>query len=460
MDYFDIEKYDRAVDRMIRSDYPIPDEFDGRVESTIRNLKAPRRMMRYMAAAAAALLLIVFVTLNLVPSVAAYASGIPGLDAVVDWLVINKGEENALKHGYPCLGPVTVEKNGFIIRLEDIFIDDESIRLSAKLKVRSENSRSSPVSFLVTSNDFDLTASISESPANSEIAAQKVEIYFRDENILAGFLENNPGYLSFRALISEDNGTQFFIDDIRVPLEKEKILLSRRYELSETLDLKYGTIYFKHLKVSPTRMVVEAFHAPREDYTIQSFLYIYLKDSEGNIYEPSGATGVKKAEEQDSKPMSRPNLGDNWTHCYYFVPSIYFEEKMPEKLYFCFEGLEVGSLKNTSSKLSTDGIHPRTVWYLDNEVTIEDFAQYDNTLMVTVEMPDNYSMPPDSVFVNNRRCSVTAHEAKDTDTESGRRYVLFIDLFINGVPEKESYEIDFCGYHIDASGEVELVLKP
>ena len=93
-------------------------------------------------------------------------------------------------------------------------------------------------------------------------------------------------------------------------------------------------------------------------------------------------------------------------------------------------------------------------------MTIEDFAQYDNTLMVTVEMPDNYSMPPDSVFVNNRRCSVTAHEAKDTDTESGRRYVLFIDLFINGVPEKESYEIDFCGYHIDASGEVELVLKP
>ena len=183
-------------------------------------------------------------------------------------------------------------------------------------------------------------------------------------------------------------------------------------------------------------MVVEAFHAPREDYTIERFLNIYLKDSEGNIYEPSGATGVKKAEEPDTKPMSKPNLGDNWTHCYYFVPSVYFEEKMPEKLYFCFEGLEVGSLKNTSSKLGADGIYPRTVWYLDNEVTIEDFAQYDNTLMVTVKMPDNGSMPPDSVFVNNRRCSVTAHEVKDTDTESGRRYVLSIDLSY-GVPKRK-----------------------
>lgn len=481
MNDFNIEKYDKAVENMIKSDYSIPEDFDRRVKMTVNNLRPGSRILKYPIIAAS-LLIIVFLTINLIPSVATYASYIPGLNVVIDWLVIDKGEKNALEKGYPVIGPVMVQKEGYALQLEDIFIDDVCIRLSAKLTgknpskskksgqteirettavtsgeavTKPEEEQYAEISFSLRSNGFNhILTAFSCGSENAEVIAQEIRMYFDDKNTLADFLDSKPEHLSFDAVIYKDGNVDCEIKNILVPIDREKILLSRHYNLSETVDFKHADVSFRHFQVSPIRMTVEMHFSPKDSFYIQGWANKWLKDSLGNIYESSGESGWAK----DGTPPSKMDV----MYCY-FIPSFYFEHEMPEKLYFCYDGYRIGSLEGTAFTLDINDEYPKSVKFLGEDITIENLIYHDdNTLEITMKLPaldvmsNTDVISPDIIFVDSSLRSVDMHIV-DIKEENSKRYT----LYIKDLSKKDSYKIDLwgAGYYIDKSGEIEIVSK-
>lgn len=129
----DFNEYDRIMSNLKKKDFPIPEELDFRINKKIQELRRNNFSLKHILAVSAAVLIVIITSINVFPSLAVYASEIPGIGGLIEWLVIDKGILVAKDNGYKDLGPIVVEKDGYTIRLENIFFDDSRIRLSAVL---------------------------------------------------------------------------------------------------------------------------------------------------------------------------------------------------------------------------------------------------------------------------------------------------------------------------------------
>ena len=134
----DFNEYDRIMSNLKKKDFPIPEELDFRINKKIQELRRNNFSLKHILAVSAAVLIVIITSINVFPSLAVYASEIPGIGGLIEWLVIDKGILVAKDNGYKDLGPIVVEKDGYTIRLENIFFDDSRIRLSAVLLLSNE----------------------------------------------------------------------------------------------------------------------------------------------------------------------------------------------------------------------------------------------------------------------------------------------------------------------------------
>lgn len=94
-------------------------------------MKPDGRRVRSTDAVIAAFFLVFTGGVKISPDFADFASTIPVVRIAVGWLQGDQGIKNAKEKGYKNLGPVTVSEGGFTLTLDDIFFDEDRIRLSA-----------------------------------------------------------------------------------------------------------------------------------------------------------------------------------------------------------------------------------------------------------------------------------------------------------------------------------------
>lgn len=362
----------------------IPEELDKRVQVTLSSLgKFKTNTLSYLGKIAAAITIILAIftgSVLIFPGFAVVASSFPGLSGVVEWLRGDKGIDNAISQGYQKLDEVQIEKDGFILKLQDIVLDRDRIRLAAVLtgprvttgtgqqetfqetiiqdnppekdlnsnsditnSETSEYEKTPPaLGFEVRFPDFATNTSSTCSNGPGFIT-RDVETFLKNGE-LDNFLSSGKNYLNVSVSVTEwshnpdgsllgTGRTILTFDEIHLDFNREAI--GKEYVFPQINSVSYskGLIKIKRFSINPTRMkLLFELNEIMNGYTFTSFRNPRLIDENSKEYKPEG--------------MIASGLTDNLTM--YFVPSIYFMKKMPQELYFCYDGIEIGSETNKS----------------------------------------------------------------------------------------------------------------
>ena len=464
----ELNRYNNLIQKIKKDDYPIPDEFNAKIYKTIHGLKRNRLNLRYVAVAGILVFATMFTTLNLFPSVAAYASNVPVLDMVVDWLVIDKGIQNAKSNGYKNLGPIIVNKDEYTLELHDIYFDDTRIRLSSLLisnktfegkvkenedyKTNKQNRVTSDIkipskeiSYRISFDDFKglPCRNYSQGSGSNGVFPKRVELEIIDKEELLDFLDSGAPNLVLTATIYEEGEKIDEITDIKIPFKRTDILFSKDYTLNTIFSSEYGDISIRNLTISPTRMIINTKYTDKGDLFIIGFKEAYLRDDEGNIYVSEGNIVDEKS----------GNIRE-----YKFIPSIYFN-KSPKKLYFCYEGIKVGTKTGTTLKVNVNDNYPRTFKLMGKDIVLESVQWLDNrVLQIKMDCPEQNIFDIGSVLLlsGNKKTS----SDRTSITHTGYKRIKRTEYYEN-VPCVDEYEIELWRpeYFIPYNGEIELNLN-
>ena len=139
----------------------------------------------------------------------------------------------------------------------------------------------------------------------------------------------------------------------------------------------------------------------------------------------------------------------------YFVPSIYFDES-PKKLYFCFDGIRIGTEEGREFKLSLEDKFPKVIKYMGEEIIIKDMILIENKKLIIkseITSEDKLKYQNFNLIGNKGYTSWSEHTKTNTDgTEVTYKETSF------RVEKQEYYDviIEFPGYLIPLDGEIEL----
>ena len=391
-------KLDRYVKSLEKKDIAIPTALDERISKKIDSLGRPKHYGRNMMVACIAVLVLFAGSVRLSPEFAAYAATVPGLRVAVEWLRGDAGIQQAREHGYSHITPITIEEEGYTLRLEEIFIDEDRIRLSAILLIGEETdaletpkqrtqeqpirvgspeslkSDDKPLHFSIKFTDFEPggTHTSSDGSDTKNRFSRQVERAFEGGEV-AAFLESNPQMLNIEAKIHRGKDLVHAFENIKLPIEASIFKLSHKFEQSQEISSKYGKIYIKEFIISPTRMRLDVGFEMQEGYFFTGFENHYLQDDKGKVYKAEGL--VSKNWSEQARSM-------------YFVPSVYFDT-LPEKLYFCFDGIRIGSKEGQQFTLKLDDVYPKTIDYMGEEITIQSVKWHDtDVLSLAAKVPD------------------------------------------------------------------------
>ncbi|SCY97161.1 DUF4179 domain-containing protein [Alkaliphilus peptidifermentans] len=434
------EKLDEYVEGLIKTDIEIPPELEDRIiqrikTTPVRNKNTIKISVNKMLAAAVILVMLFTASVKWIPSFGVYASNIPVLKIAVEWIRGDSGTEYARRHGYESIEGIVVEKDGYILTFDDIIFDEDRLVFSV---IAGGDKIEELLEDLVDEderkkNDSLPTISIEfldfEEGGSSQIDFNRKEIRVKAEKTFkageaAAFLERNPQYIQLSGEIFvrfpfEHNILIEEFKDIKIPFDKEKVLLSKKYMLMEEIEVPYGIVKMKELTISPTRMKLDVGFDLEDDYLFSGFESLYLMDSKGNAYQSEGL-------------ISMMHHGDE-NFSFFFVPSIYFEDKH-EELYVAFDGIWIGSIKDNSITVNLTDTYPKTINYMGEDIIIEG-ANHSNTngkgtLTVDLLMPQNIKVSG---------LKVEGHE--------GSFYRLFRDTnYLNGKPYDNQYGLNALDY--------------
>ena len=189
---------------------------------------------------------------------------------------------------------------------------------------------------------------------------------------LQEFLDSNPSHLTLEAKVYVGRELSHTID-IELPIDTSKILLSERFTLGNEISFEYGKITLEELTISSTRMRLDVGFEMLEGYFFTGFDTAYLMDKKGNHYTSDGIVSTTTSESERT---------------FYFVPSLFFKET-PTELSFYFEGIRVGSTEGKGFTLGINDLLPKTLSYMGEDITINEFYYENDSLIISVDIPNN-----------------------------------------------------------------------
>lgn len=463
------KELDQYIENIKKDDIIIPDELEQRIRSRIANLKHQTPVKRNIIAASLAFCLLFACSIRFSPLIASYAAEIPGLATVVEWLRGDSGIRNAQEHGYGGISPIIVEQDGFILKIADIFFDEDRLRFSAvvtgpemvgMLPVKQDVSKpvqyNEAAPFRDNSNDVHLQFhfkdfnnsgyGMTSQGQNDEFLAFNVEKSF-DPGDAAAFIEKGFNVINLDLTIRKGNKAVYTFHNLQLPFNASRFNFSNVYTQDKNIALQHTAIMIDSFTISPTRMKLKVRFKMEDGYFFTDFENPYLKDEKGNIYKGEGIIA------RHSSPSER---------ILYFVPSTYFD-KQPKKLYFCFDGIRIGSEEGNRFTLSLDETYPKNLMYMGKQITITQAAWHaTGKLTVKFEYPDDSTLKIQGLnIVDNEsvKTSGWGSSSKQPDTQSGNA---ISENFCDFEIEKRAFynmEFQYPGYLIPSGMDVELALK-
>lgn len=453
-------KLDQYIQNIKKDDIFVPDELELRIQERISSLKRPVPIFRYVIAALVAICIMTAAMVRFNPVIASYASEIPGFASAVAWLRGDSGIRNAHEHGYGGIDNMIIEQDGFKLEITDTYFDEDRLRFSSivsgseivsMLQTKQRDGRSDLINDDIhlefDFKDFNNKGYVMKSYGqNNEFLAFEVEKSFEPRDAVT-FTEKSPSALNIGIKIKKGNVDVYNFGNIKLPFDVSKFMMSNVYKQNKCIVMKHTEINIDNLVISLTRMKLYTRFKMDNGYFFTNFENPYLMDEKGNIYKPEGIIG------SDSGPNEK---------ILYFVPSTYFN-KQPVKLYFCFDGIRIGSEEEKSFTLNLEEKFPKKLLYMGEEITITK-AAFNETGKLTVE----FEYPGDgtiriqglSVMDNGlRKTGVWISSMWPSDTPSDNSISKNTCEFEIEKRPIYNMELDYPGYLIPSGMNVEMKLQ-
>ncbi|MEJ6949668.1 DUF4179 domain-containing protein [Natronospora cellulosivora (SeqCode)] len=372
----DREKLDNFIESLDKNDIEVPEVLEDRIVKRIEGTypKKYKKIFHFRSikiVAAIMVFLLIFVgSVKWIPGFAAHASKVPVIKYAVEWISGDSGIEYAREHEYGKIEGLAIEKDGFILLIDDVFIDEERLELTAivtgdemnkLLKKYREESRPYSHPQLVVSFWGFMESGATHSYHNDKNSLRLRAQRDFQEGELKSFLEENAGKINLSAQIYDhlDEKEKILLlsfDDLTIPFDKQEVKLSRDYTIDNEIEVDKANISFNNLSVSPTRLRLDISFDLEEGYSFRAFENFYLKDDQGNIYKEDGITITYLYPDKRSINIA---------------PSFYFDQ-YPEKLYACFDGVWIGNDKENTFFISKGEKYPKEIKYMGEKIVIED----------------------------------------------------------------------------------------
>jgi hypothetical protein len=375
----------------------------------------------------------------------------------VQWLKGDSGIREASRNGYRNLGPVVVTKDGIKLTLDNIYFDEDRLRLSAVAEgnvIEDENFKSqmeasvqiNPASgkpvkeeissstiprrvqpyIMVTFADFKDPGGSQESRGfdgkKFEILAEKV---FRPGEVKEFLAKDEIQGIQLNVKVYKENEWTTDFGTITIPFDKKDILMSKVFPQQEEIKVEHGTIGVDKLTLSPTRIRLDVSFDMDKGYFFSGFENPELWDGEGNIYKPEGLISTD---------------WDEKTRSIYMVPSIYFE-KLPEKLYFSFSGIRIGSEEGRTFEVRPDESFPRKLSYMGHDITLKNVEYKDGQLGISCIVSDSKLLNIQGLELcgdgSNEKSIIYSESSSNEDENTNWFRTLF------KVDKKDSYRLKF-----------------
>ena len=443
-----LDQYIQGLDKKeIKTPAALDDRIKQRIEST--SIKPQRLQSVGTILVASMILMMLFIfSVKISPSFAAYASNLPVLKIAVDWLQGDSGTEHAKEQGYAEIEGIIIEENGYVLDFDNIMFDEDRLVMTVAVFGENVNTTSDAHTWLeLTYMDFVETGGFSQVSFNHEgdaLIEQKAEKIFHEDEI-TDYLATNPQYINMEAtLMTGGPQTETKVihqfESIKIPIEAEKILRSKRYPMDNTITLEEMSLTLQEFMVSPTRMRVDASFDIEEGYSIAEFENPHLRDAQGNIYKAEGLVS------SHITPLERS---------LYFVPSIYFDDPH-EEMYFSFDGIWILVEEDKTFTLNLNDNYPKTMDYMGEEIVIEKVSYSEGvseSLAIQIRMPDNIRI--DSLIVDGVHSARVWSSSLDEDGKPRPQY------YGLDVEYRSEYEVQFAysGRLMESKQEIRIELE-
>ncbi|MEZ2657593.1 DUF4179 domain-containing protein [Aneurinibacillus aneurinilyticus] len=345
-----------------------------------------KRMILWRIAGGCAAGLVIFIGSVLYsPSFAAYTKNIPGLTTPVEWLqqtAKNIGIQNAKEHGYTPIHPVSMNKEGRIFTIDNIYLEDDRLRFTLAV----QGPKGTTQKFGADPADFpDATGSGDAEKPKKISDTEEVQItqyrFGLPQKQLEEFLIKKPTKLTFRI------GGIYESFIMTVPFDQTRLKAGEETTVDADLGLQqkdpaieYAAV--KSFSIDPTRIKVNLDIKLKPSYQIDFRRGLeedwpYLTDEQGKKYVLN----------RDSFPY-QSGLYDSssGTVSLDFIPSVYFD-KQPKQLTLHLKKVWLTETKASETvKIST--VHfPQTIRTYGKTYTLTSAKRQDGSWIFDVKKP-------------------------------------------------------------------------
>ena len=403
-------------------------------------------------------------TIRFSPKVATYASNFKVLKPIVKWITgIDRGIGKAKESGYPSLEAISYSEDGYAIKLNNMFIDEERFFVTVEISGPEIERLSREYENLNISSlfkrDVDNYSEDMSPRYIYDIIDGRLLTSFELElsHGFSGIFKNSSSNVSIKLALNyfdygdKENKLLHTFKPINFTMDKDKVLKSKIYPIEGEFEYKAGKFKLKSLNVSPTRMKLNIHMDEVENYNFKSLENFYFTDSKGNIYKPEGMIS--------SISGRAPNTDNSRNVELYFVPSIYFEEDIKE-LTFHTDGLRYNLLDESIVKLALYDSYPKKKIYMGEEITFsKPFRNEEGNLIVEFEVrnSEKFDHVNLQLSVEYGPYSKVISRERTKITKDGRE-ILKCE-FIYDVPEDDLYEFNINGLGYYERKEIDIPIK-
>ncbi|KIL35774.1 hypothetical protein SD71_10180 [Cohnella kolymensis] len=363
--------------RMDDNQTVVPSELGDRIRSVIRSTadrqrKNRRWQLSISSSIAAAVILLAVIVIS--PTLSAFAKQWLGLQVPVSWKTLfaeYSGIQDAQVNNYRPIPPVTVQKDGISITLENIYLEEERLVFYAAINGAVEKQRG----YRIASSDFQHAGWRMSNTTLKDEHGKKIDVaqivQTLDPAEVQEFLKTKPDHLNFEVMetpTSEGEREHHFMD-IQVPFDGSSFLKSKRIALDNELTIeKTVSVELNELTVSPTEMKLNYTLQRSEGMEIMIDKYgseenPYIVDKNGDVY-ASKSTGGHRID-GDRNELT-------------FHPSVYFKSGDEAELH-----IDKVWITDKNDRLSFDlslkdqKTFPQTIQFHNHKITIMG-SRYEN----------------------------------------------------------------------------------
>ena len=444
---------------------PIPDTLDEKIDDLIRALPSkpqlPIANWAKSSVAGIAIFISVFCFLVITfPGFAAFASEVPGLNGVVALLTGDTGIQNALEKGYTKLQPISVDKDGYTLTLDNIVLDGNRLYFDSILSGNTvkEFIEKHPDGYVYqssvcfpTDNKIDTTATITDFSLNyscstiglnagiinfglnveGDTLIKTHDITFNLDTIDDYIASSPDGFVIENEIVK----TKYFGEEyklreettiempkITIPINKELLTQYYGYTQNEVAKFQLGRVILQKLFVFPTRLALCLDVQMEEGYFDTGFINPRIEDENGIEYKSEGLI----------------SMGGSGKKTMYFVPSVYFDKKNTN-LYFCYDGIQYGEEKGKNFSLSLDENFPKEFTYMGQSITVSDFSYNNNLLSLTVMYGKLDDFEIQNIEILNVKPSSTSWGTIVNENNNNELTITYEDVTLQDIYDFEIY---------------------